>query len=128
MKFQLNSNINVAVDSFKCTGTYLTVLSARLPGIINEKLVKEVSVPIDWGGHRKLLLLPPTAEQLNSVLPPYCYYVWLNSDYQISTDDDGSGLVVAFFGESPFGIDLKDLFQTKLENINWEENAEAFNF
>ncbi len=104
------------------------MLTPVVSGLTNELLVKEVSVPKDWGGYRKLLLLPPTVEQMNSVLPPYCYYLWLSSDYKINTEDDGSGLVVAFFGVTPFEIDLKDFFQTKLENINWEENAEPINF
>ena len=62
------------------------------------------------------------------ILPPYCYFLWLDSDYTVNPSADGSELVVAFFAESPTELDVKDIFQFRLEGINWPDNAVDFEY
>lgn len=126
MEFSLNCNINVSVGAFTCTKTYVNILAISSPtDYTNNLLVKELIVPKDWG-ERKLLILPPTAEQLKTLLPSYRYFLWLDSDYKNNPKVDGSELVVAFFDESPTELAIKDIFQSRLEEINWKDNAEDF--
>lgn len=114
MEFKLNSNIKVSVGAFTCTKTYMSILAiSSPPDYTNNLLVKQLSVPKNWG-KRKLLILPPTSEQLKTFLPSYRYFLWLDSDHKINPNADGSELVVAFFDESPAALRINEIFQSRL--------------
>lgn len=129
ISFQLNSGREVSLVSFSFTYTYGGLLVGSPDEERNRKKVLTAKYPSEWGS-RNFLIVQPSENEIKTQLKPICYCAWLESDSINSTDDtaDGSNLIVIWYGDSPDQKSIHDILASDLKNIDWEINAENFNF
>jgi hypothetical protein len=127
MTIQLHSGKNVQVDSFNFSYTYADLLEGEPDEEYNEEIFEDAYYPSSWGS-RKLLKIQPSSEEFETRLKPCMYSVYLVSNDPIVESNDGSELVVLWFGENPNDRPIKDIIETGVKEIDWEKNAQDIEY
>jgi hypothetical protein len=123
----ISNNRNVTVDSFTIDSTYAGLLSYTSTERINKMIFERANYPGSWG-NRKILKIEPNDGDYNTPLG-LCYYcAWMRSDTVGLSDADGSELVVIWFGDLPNARSIENIIQQGISKIDWEANAENFNY
>jgi hypothetical protein len=127
MDILISNNRNVTVDSFTMDFTYAGLLSYTSTERINKAIFEGANYPSSWG-NRKVLKIEPNGGDFKIDLN-HCYYcAWMNSDTVGFSDADGSTLVVIWFGDLPNARSIENIIQQGISKIDWEANAENFNY
>lgn len=127
MIIKLKCGRDVTVDGFEFGYTYGGLLEGRPNNRLNHNIFERTSYPSNWGS-RKVLKIKPEKIEFDDVLKPTHYSVWLNSNEPINENYHGSELVVIWFDELPNGKMIEEIIQHGIENIDWDKNAEDFDY
>lgn len=129
MKIKLQSGKEVYVEAFHCTPTYAGLLLGSPTKESNEKLLQDLSSPVQWG-QRKTLLKKSDLYASKDVLKPVIYSAWLSSE-PINDEDnkyDGSNLILIWLGDEHKEMSLHDLIAYGIGLFDWEKYAENYQF
>ena len=127
IRIKLNGGNDVTVEGFQFGYTYGGLIEGSPNERLNKKIFDWTTYPSKWGS-RKLLKIQPDKNDFKNVLKPTYYIVWLQSDEPINPKYDGSELVVIWFGDLPNGKTVEAIIQNGVQNINWSENAQDFEY
>jgi len=122
---------SVLVESFAFDRTYAGVLaySPKHYKEMNEGIVNRQNYPTDWGENRNKLIVRPSEESINTLLPPFIYKAWCISD-PVKKDKgyDESGLIVIWFDQIPSERSVKEIIESGMQEIDWEKYAQDYHF
>jgi len=127
IRIKLKCGREVEVDGFEFGITYGGLLEGSPDESLNNSIFDRTSYPAKWGS-RKVLKIRPKRIEFQNKLPDCHYSAWLGSINSINPDYDGSELVVIWFGESPNGKTFEEVIQSGIEEIDWDANAQDFEY
>ena len=127
IRIRLKCGRDVKVDGFQFGYTYGGLLEGSPNKKMNKDIFDKTTYPSNWGP-RKLLKIQPENDDFKKNLKPIHYSVWLHSIEPINPDCHGSELVAIWFGDLPNGKTVEDIIQNGVENINWNKNAQDFEY
>ncbi|WP_196889881.1 hypothetical protein [Aureivirga sp. CE67] len=127
IRIKLNCGREVKVDGFQFGYTYGGLLEGSPNERMNKSIFDRTTYPSNWGS-RKLLKIQPDKNDFKNGLKPTYYIVWLHSNEPINPEFHGSELVVIWFGDLPNGKIVENIIQNGVENINWNDNAQDFEY
>ena len=127
MRITLDSGKTVKVESFEYSYTYGGVLCGLLGEQMNRSVFEDIKYPSNWGP-RKTLKIKPSTKEFENVLKSSYYSVWLNSNEPINPQFDGSELVVIWLDDYPQGKTIEEIIHRGVKAINWEANAQDFQY
>ena len=116
----------VRVDGFEFKPTYLSLIEGKPCKDINDFIIEQISYPSHWG-KRKTMFKVPTQEELNTQLKPATYCTWLACNEPFN-NHDGSNLVVIWMDENPGDRTIPDIIEKGVNDINWKNEAEGFDY
>ena len=123
----IGNNRNVTVDAFTVDATYAGLLSYTSTERINKSIFERANYPSSWGNRKVLKILPNEGDfEIPLGLCNYC--AWMRADTVGLSDSDGSELVVIWFEDKPNGRSIEEIIRKRIRNIDWESNAENFNY
>jgi hypothetical protein len=127
---QLKCGRKVYVHRFTYYRTYWSLIDGTPDIKYNKGIIEWEKCPKDWEIEysRKVLKIQPNDEEVNTLLPPSVYKVWLISNDPIDKYDDASELIVIWFDENPGNRSLKEIIEKGVINIEWEKHAEGFSY
>ncbi|MBT1706527.1 hypothetical protein [Chryseosolibacter indicus] len=123
----LESGRKVTVDGFVYGRTYSGLLEGSPNLKSNKRILDWQKCPSEWGP-RKVLMLEPSSQALQSWLPPSTYKVWLTSNDPINKTFMGSELVVIWFDENPGQRSIKEIIENGIRKVDWDNNAKDFDY
>lgn len=126
IRINLNCGRDVEVNGFEFGHTYRGLLEGSPNERVNRNIFDSISYPLNWGS-RKVLKILPSEDDFENGLKPAHYAVWLISN-PIKTIYDRSKLVVIWFGKSPYGKTVEEVIQEGIESIEWNDNAQDFDY
>lgn len=129
MKIKLQSGKEVYVEAFHCTPTYAGLLLGSPTKESNEKLLHDLSSPVQWG-QRKTLLKKSDSYVSKDVLKPIIYSVWLSSAPINNKGDefDGSDIILIWLEDENLDMTIKDNIKYGIGLFDWDKNAENYQF
>ena len=130
MKIKLQSGKEVYVEAFHCTPTYAGLLLGSPTKESNEKLLQDLSSPVQWG-QRKTLLKKSDLYVSNDILKPIIYSVWLSSSEPINNEGDefdGSDIILIWLEDENLDMTIKDNIKYGIGLFDWDKNAENYQF
>ena len=127
MLITLNSGKTVKVESFEYSYTYGGVLCGLPNEQMNRAVFEDIKYPSNWGSRKTLKIKPSTKEFENKLKSAY-YSVWLNSYDPVDPEFDGSELVVIWLDDIPRGRSIEEIIGKGVKAINWEDNAQDFQY
>ena len=130
MKIKLQSGKEVYVEAFHCTPTYAGLLLGSPTKESNEKLLQNLSSPVQWG-QRKTLLKKSDLYVSKDVLKPIIYSVWLSSSEPINNggdEFDGSDIILIWLEGENLDMTIKDNIKYGIGLFDWDKNAENYQF
>ena len=128
--FKLDSGRLVWVVTFRYAGTYDSLLEGRPDAKFNAEIMEsELKTARRLSGDAVLMLPPPTrTDQYGGVhLPPCCCRAELMSS-AMKPDMHASSLTVVWFREPFFSLPLGQFVADSLRSVQWERNAQDFEF
>lgn len=127
MRIKLICGRVVKVDGFEFGYTYGGLLEGSPNEEMNKIIFDSTKYSSNWGP-RKVLKIKPEKSEFKSGLKPTIYSVWLNSNDPINPNYHGSELVVIWFDELPSGKTVEEIIQNGVQHIDWNKNAEDFEY
>ena len=129
MKIKLQSGKEVYVEAFHCTPTYAGLLLGSPTKESNEKLLQNLSSPVQWG-QRKTLLKKSDLYVSKDILKPIIYSVWLSSVpiNNKGNEFDGSDIILIWLEDENLDMTIKDNIKYGIGLFDWDENAENYQF
>lgn len=127
MNITLNCGRVVKVNTFQLGYTYGGLLGGYPHEVMNKHIFDTITYPSNWGS-RKVLKIEPEEAELKTELKPSYYTVWLSSDVPVLPQNDGSELVVIWFGDSPDGKTVEAIIERGIKAIDWNTHAEDINY
>lgn len=130
MKIKLQSGKKVYIEAFHCTPTYSGLLVGNPNKELNERLLQQISSPVEWG-QRKTLLKKSDLYVSNDVLKPIIYSVWLSSTESIKShgnEFEGSDIILIWLEDENLDISIKDNIKYGIGLFDWDKNAENYQF
>ena len=120
------NNRTMQVEAFSLEYAYGGLLSGNTTERINKAIFKRASHPNGWGNSKAIKL------QLEDVyfkkrLPSHYYSVWLTAE-PIDESFMGSQLIITWFEGTPIGRCIEEIIVNAIKKINWELEAEDFDF
>jgi hypothetical protein len=130
--FTLTSGRRVWVDEFHFERTYAGLMAGypeNEPGYVTKQEKKAETM---WGAGATFIVPPVTiirkhGERKYASWPHYCYKASLTSA-NIDPGDDGSRLIVIWFGEEPVGTSFLAMIENACRDVPWEKYAKGWNF
>ena len=127
MMIKLKCGREVKVHGFEFGYSYGGLLEGLPNERMNKNIFERTTYPSNWGS-RKVLKIKPEKSEFKNGLKPTHYSVWLTSNDPINPNYHGSELVVIWFGELPNGKTVEEIIQNSLNNIDWNKNAQDFEY
>ena len=127
IRIKLNCGRKVKVDGFEFGYTYGGLLEGSPNESMNKNIFERTKYPSSWG-QRKVLKIKPEKSEFKNGLKPSHYSVWLSSNDPIDPDYHGSELVVIWFDQLPNGKTIEEIIENGIQNINWNKNAQDFEY
>lgn len=127
MRIKLKCGREVKVDGFEFGYTYGGLLEGSPNERMNKNIFDRTTYSSNWGS-RKVLKIKPKKSEFKSELKPTHYSVWLNSNDPINSNYHGSELVVIWFDELPNEKTVEEIIQNGVQDIDWDKNAEDFEY
>lgn len=125
---KLDSGETVKIHSFSFSSTYSGLISGRIDDEeFNTETFDSASYPKNWGV-RKVLKIKPDSKEFQKGFKECCFSVWLTSSIPVAPGYDGSELVVIWFNDLIAGASIKEIVQSAVRSINWEGNAQDFEY
>jgi len=127
--FILETGRIVKLQSFCFNYTYEGLFGGVPNKSHNERIVAQLNYPEAWGTYNVMLIMPSN-EDFKTQLKPIRYCALLESSCINPNDtiNDGSMLVVIWYGEEPNFSPIEKLLEDSLKGINWDEHADNYKF
>jgi hypothetical protein len=127
MKLDLIGGETVLLEAFHCTDTYAGLILGSPTAESNQRLLKRITSPKDWG-NRATLLKKSDLYASKDVLKPIIYSAWLSSEPINDKDNafDGSNLILIWLGDEDKEMTLHDLIIYGIGLFDWEKYAENY--
>lgn len=127
IKIKLECGREVTVEGFEFGYTYGGLLYGTPDESMNEGIFKRTEYSSTWG-LRKVLNIKPEKSEFESRLKPCHYSVWLSSSEPVNPESHGSELVVVWFADLPNGKTVEDIIKDGIKSIDWNKNAQDFEY
>jgi hypothetical protein len=128
MNIKLIGGKKVILEGFNMEPTYAGLLAGIPTAESNQRLLKSIKYPKDWG-NRATLLKKSDLYVSKDVLKPIIYSAWLSSPEPINDKDnefDGSNLILIWLGDEHKDMSLQDLIVYWVGLVDWDKNAENY--
>ena len=125
IEFELTNGRIVKVEKIEISATYATFLLMGDYASANEFVIETLESPKGWDEPKLLKILPPESELARAFKTTF--YVLLEST-PMSEDADFSCLTCVWLDNFDDSIPLGKLIESKLKNIDWENNAGDHNW
>lgn len=129
MKIELIGGKTVLLEAFHMEPTYAGLLAGIPTAESNQRLIKNIKPPKNWG-NRATLLKKSDLYTNKDVLKPIIYSAWLSAE-PINDEKnkfDGSNLILIWLEDEHDDMTLKDLIVYGIGLFDWDKNAENFQF
>lgn len=114
------------IRNFYFDYTYSSLLAGKPGREINEEILGRLNKPErSWGF--KMYKSPISDDQMNNALPA-CYFYADVSSAPINSDFCESGLTLFWLDAPPFEKSIPKIMEEILQQVNWEIDAEDFDF
>ncbi|MEY2830570.1 MAG: hypothetical protein RIQ33_2428 [Bacteroidota bacterium] len=123
IEFNTNSGRKIKIDSIQISNSYSGFLAIDTILHANEIVIEHLECPKNWG-KRKFLKLLPNSEEMKILLRT-TVYVWLSSA-PINSSSYGSELVCCWLDNFEVDESMKNFLVKKLQNLDWELEAEDY--
>ncbi len=127
MKIKLQSGKEVYIEAFHCTPIYAGLLVGSPTKESNDKLIKNLNYPKNWGT-RKCVLKKSDMYVSENILKPIINSVWLSSSEVVDAKSDGSDLVIMWFTDDQLDKTIQEIIIAGVGDIKWEKFADDFEF
>jgi len=127
MRIKLHCGREVVVSGFSFGYTYDGLFTGFPNEEINSRIFHYTSYPENWG-KRRLLKIQPSTEEFEKRLKGAYYCAWLNSNTPVSSNKNGSELVVIWFAEVPEDRSVKEIVEKGIKYLSWNDYAEDFDY
>lgn len=126
-RFTLRNGVKVWINQLNISTTFLGINAFSRTRENNEWLFNKLNYPSTWGDINSCKI-PPKKEELNGHLNNYFYSLYLESDFNLKPDADGSHMVVMFTEKKLFLDEMHQAIQSKLNDLDWISLAQSYYF
>lgn len=129
LKIKLDSGREVIVESFTLENTYGGVIfcsGGPDDESLNNSIFEKSKATSSWGSN-KTLKIRPSEEEFQEGFKPYRFTVSLRSE-PLDQQYWQSELVVIWFDYNPDGATIESIIHNGIKSIDWDANAQDFEF
>ena len=129
MKLDLIGGKTVLLEGFNMEPTYAGLLAGIPTAESNQRLLKRITSPKDWG-NRATLLKKSDLYASKEVLKPVIYSAWLSAE-PINDEKnkfDGSNLILIWLGDYFENMSVKEVIIFGIGLFDWDKKAENYQF
>lgn len=129
IKIKLDSGREVTVEKFSLENTYGGIIfdcGGPDDENLNNSIFEKAKSP-SWWGSNKMIKIRPSDKEFQEGFKPYRYTVSLSSA-PLNPIFCASELVVIWFDYNPIGATIESIIQNGISTIDWEANAQDFDY
>lgn len=125
IEITINNGRQVKVVGLLVGNTYSGIFAANSFQEANEVVFSHIKCPKDWGLQKTLIQFPEKHE-MNLAFRSTVYVLMYSTPIDPSYDE--SSLVYIWFDNLDWTKSIKEIIEKKIKSINWEDNAEDYNW
>ena len=127
MKIELMGGKTVVLEAFHMEPTYAGLIAGIPSAESNQRLIKNIKPPKNWGNKRTLLKNSDLYTN-KDVLKPVIYSAWLSAE-PINDEKnkfDGSNLILIWIGDEHENMSVKEVIIFGIDFFDWDKKAENY--